>query len=120
MAVLAEIQADLGDGDPAIVVEIIDLFLADLPQQLSTLREGFSAGETSVVQRLAHTIKASAATIGALALAADCETLETSAHGGVLPEAGAHLTVIEADAAAVREELTSIRHRLATAAPPCG
>jgi CheY-like chemotaxis protein len=114
LAVLEKIQENLGGGNPAIVIEIIDLFLEDLPQQLATLRQGYSSEATPVVQRIAHTIKASAATIGALGLAAECETLEDRVRLGDSGDAKQRIEAIEAAAAAATTELARVRQRLAT------
>jgi CheY-like chemotaxis protein/HPt (histidine-containing phosphotransfer) domain-containing protein len=114
-AVLEEMQASLGDGTPTIVVEIIDLFLEDLPLQVSALRRGGADGAATVVHRVAHTIKASAATIGALALAAECEALESLARLGDMRGAEARIAVIAAACDAVMVELSAIRQRFADA-----
>ncbi|MEI7771735.1 MAG: response regulator, partial [Chloroflexales bacterium] len=113
ITVLEEIQANLGDGSPTIVVEIIDMFLDDLPLQLEALRRSVADGAAPVIQRVAHTIKASAATIGALPLAKQCEDLEALAHTGDLREAGEHIGRIEALCAEVRADLNVIRQRFA-------
>jgi HPt (histidine-containing phosphotransfer) domain-containing protein len=109
ISVLEEIQASLGDGSPTIVVEIIDMFLDDLPLQLESLRQSAAEGAASVIQRVAHTIKASAATIGARALAELCEELESVARLGDLHGADAHIHTIAAACAEVRTDLAVIR-----------
>jgi HPt (histidine-containing phosphotransfer) domain-containing protein len=114
LAVLEKIQENLGGGDPEIVIEIIDLFLGDLPQQLVTLRQGYDSEAISVVQRITHTIKASAATIGALGLAAECEALEDRARLGDTGDAKQRIEAIEAAAAAAVTELARVRQRLVT------
>jgi CheY-like chemotaxis protein/HPt (histidine-containing phosphotransfer) domain-containing protein len=113
MAVLDEIQSSLGDGNPAIVVEIIDLFVGDLPAQMALLGQSMAAGDAPTAQRAAHTIKASAATIGAHALAAHCEALEGLARRGDLDEGARYMPAIEAAAAAATAELSAISRRLA-------
>jgi CheY-like chemotaxis protein/HPt (histidine-containing phosphotransfer) domain-containing protein len=111
IAMLEEIQASLGDGSPTIVVEIIDIFIDDLPPQIETLRRGAAEGAAPVIQRVAHTIKASAATIGALALAKQCEDLEVLTQMGDLREVPARIQVIEAACAEVTADLQAIRQR---------
>ncbi|MBX0327395.1 response regulator [Oscillochloris sp. ZM17-4] len=114
ITVLEQIQESLGEGSPEIVIEIIDLFIDDLPRQLAALRQGVAEGAAPTVQRLAHTIKASAATIGALALAADCEALEDLTRRGDLREAEARAATIAAGCAAVTAELAMMRSRFAS------
>jgi CheY-like chemotaxis protein len=111
VTVLEEIQASLGDGSPEIVVEIIDLFLDDLPIQIETLRQSIAQGDAPVIQRVAHTIKASAATIGALALATQCAEIESLTHMGDLHEASTRIQQVERAYAEVTADLAIIRPR---------
>jgi PAS domain S-box-containing protein len=76
--VLQRLQADLGDGDPAIVIELIDMFLSDSPQLLATLRQSLAARAADDFQRAAHTLKSSSATLGAATLAKVSQQLELS------------------------------------------
>ena len=74
--VLERLQVDLGDGDPAIVIELIDMFLSDSPQLLATLRQSLAARAADDFQRAAHTLKSSSATLGAATLAKLSQQLE--------------------------------------------
>jgi CheY-like chemotaxis protein len=74
--VLERLQADLGDGDPAIVIELIGMFLSDSPQLLATMRQSLAARAADDFQRAAHTLKSSSATLGAATLAKLSQQLE--------------------------------------------
>jgi HPt (histidine-containing phosphotransfer) domain-containing protein len=65
------------------------------------------------VQRAAHTIKASAATIGAYVLADQCEALESLARQRDLRTADAQIARIAAACAAVVADLAAARPRFA-------
>ncbi len=68
-------------GDRAFVVSL----LASFPDELSTLIEQIRAAhpdEPAVVRRHAHSLKSSAANLGADALAADAARLEAAAADG--------------------------------------
>jgi two-component system, sensor histidine kinase and response regulator len=83
---LRELQ---GDGKPDILNELIELFLSDVPLQLAELREAAEAGEPHSVERIAHTLKGSAANMGALrmkALLAELEEIGRSGNLGAAPE----------------------------------
>ena len=83
---LRELQ---GDGKPDILDELIELFLSDVPLQLAELREAAEAGEPHSVERIAHTLKGSAANMGALrmkALLAELEEIGRSEELGAAPE----------------------------------
>jgi two-component system sensor histidine kinase/response regulator len=56
------------DGD-WIDAEIMELFLEETSAQLDALSEAADAGDTAEVERLAHTVKGAAATVGAARLA---------------------------------------------------
>jgi len=75
-AVLEKLQAELGEGDAAIVAELIGMFLSDTPALRDEMRQALTSGATEPLQRAAHTLKSSSATLGARALAARCAKLE--------------------------------------------
>src|SRR5690242_17061101 len=52
-------------GDPAPVVQVIRLFLKEAPKQVEGVAEGLSRGELEEVRRSAHSLKSSAASLGA-------------------------------------------------------
>jgi PAS domain S-box-containing protein len=84
--VLARLQADLGD-DGTIVIEVIEMFLADAPQQLDRMRQALAAAAAHDLHHAAHTLKSTSASVGALALAACCRELEELARDGALGQA---------------------------------
>jgi CheY-like chemotaxis protein/HPt (histidine-containing phosphotransfer) domain-containing protein len=52
-------------GDRGLLRELIDLFLADMPQQMSQLRTAIDEQNDEVIYRLAHTVKGAVATFEA-------------------------------------------------------
>jgi len=64
-----------GEGEPDILCELIELFLADLPPQLVALREAVQSGDFLSVERIAHTLKGSSGNMGAVRMAAICAEL---------------------------------------------
>ena len=81
-SVLDQLQASLGAGEPAIVRECIDLFLESTPAQIRALQQAWGSRATKDLHGLAHLIKSSAAIIGALGLAKQCNELEEQARRG--------------------------------------
>ncbi len=55
-------------GGPEFLVEMIDLFLEHAPQRVETARTAYTAGDMSTVYRAAHSIKSTAANLGARSL----------------------------------------------------
>lgn len=82
---------DLGGDD--FVAEMIDLFLAQAQNQLATMRDSLSRGESTEVQKLAHTLKSSAGNFGARALQELCARTERAATTDTdrLPELLGHI-----------------------------
>jgi CheY-like chemotaxis protein len=84
--VLARLQADLGGGDPGIVIELIDLFLLDTPLLLTQMRQALSSGDVLTARRAAHTLKSSSASLGLGPLASHCHEFEMLAQSGQLTD----------------------------------
>jgi CheY-like chemotaxis protein len=84
-----------GEEDP--VAELIGLFLRDAPARVAGIRAALEAGDAQAVERVAHALKGSAATLGAYALGDLCAQLEDLADTGTLAGAA---EVVEAVAAA--------------------
>ena len=69
-------------GDADFVDELVDTFLADVPQQLAELRAAVAAGTAADAVRPAHTLKGTAASIGARAVEATSRSIEEERPGG--------------------------------------
>src|SRR5512134_2554982 len=69
-------------GDADFVDELVDTFLADVPQQLAELRAAVATGAATDAVPPAHTLKGTAASIGARAVAAVSRSIEEGARAG--------------------------------------
>jgi HPt (histidine-containing phosphotransfer) domain-containing protein len=111
---------DQYDAD-GLVVELIDLFLEDVPRMIARLRSALDAGAATTAARSAHTLAGCASNLGARALAELASRIECAARAGDLSgaaRAGAELDEIEkATEAALREERER-RHCTATQDAP--
>ena len=63
-------------GEPDVLKEVLELFLADVPLRIDRLRVAGTAGDAAGLQRLAHSLKSSAGNIGAHGLMAVCRRLD--------------------------------------------
>ena len=70
-----------GAEDPGLLVELIDLYLADAPQRMAEIEKSLASGDWKLLERAAHTLKSASANIGALGLSALCQQLELKARG---------------------------------------
>lgn len=66
-------------GGSALVARMIDLFIELGPERLSQIRSGSANGEPEAVERAAHSLKSSAANLGAERLRAHAAELEAAA-----------------------------------------
>ena len=84
-----------GDDGREVVAELVATFLAEAPVRLGDLRRGIAAGDKREVSRAAHSLKSSAATLGALDLAELCRTAEALSGAGDLAAVGAMVPAVE-------------------------
>jgi signal transduction histidine kinase/DNA-binding response OmpR family regulator/HPt (histidine-containing phosphotransfer) domain-containing protein len=94
-------------GD-ALVQKVINAYVDDTPQQLSTLRRAIDGMDTGNVRRIAHTLKSASANVGAEALAALCKEMEHLGRADTTEGAGSLLNNMEQEFEAVRDSLTAI------------
>ena len=74
-------------GGPKLVSEMIRLFLENSPERLGQMRLGFDQGELKAVERAAHSLKSTAANVGALDVSRLAERMEDLAEAGEEEEA---------------------------------
>jgi CheY-like chemotaxis protein/HPt (histidine-containing phosphotransfer) domain-containing protein len=84
-------------NDGTLVPEIIGLFLEEMPNLLRDVRGALGERDASRLERLAHSIKGSAATIAAPALRDHAFELEKAVKGGGLDDAPRLVERIERD-----------------------
>lgn len=66
----------VGEDDSQMFLEVIESYLEEVPQLLSECKKAISQGDNVRVQRLAHTLKSTSATLGATELSQACSDLE--------------------------------------------
>ncbi len=84
---------EMEDGpEDRFVAEVVELFLEDGPVRLEALRSALEEGVGESLARAAHTLKGTAANLGAQRLRQRCEELEAGCHpAGLSPLAAAEL-----------------------------
>ena len=68
-----------GEEDPGLLVELIDIYLADAPKRMEEIESALARNDWKLLERAAHTLKSASANIGALGLSAICRDLEAKA-----------------------------------------
>ena len=92
---LDQIRALQRPGAPDILRKIVNVYLADSAKLLGVLREAVARGDCEAMQRAAHTLKSSSASLGGLELARHCEEMERDGRAGSAERSQARLAAIE-------------------------
>jgi HPt (histidine-containing phosphotransfer) domain-containing protein len=69
-------------GDQRLLAELVGIFVDDGPKRLQAIREAVSASDVRQVEHVAHSLKGSAAILGATRLQTAALALEDAAHDG--------------------------------------
>lgn len=80
---IERIRKVAGDQASAFVAEMIQLFFDETARQMGDIKRGCAEGDWKLVNRTAHSMKSSAATLGLMQFAETCRALENSTRGGV-------------------------------------
>jgi HPt (histidine-containing phosphotransfer) domain-containing protein len=98
------------DGEPDFVVELIDLYLNEVPRLFDTIRKSVANKDRSTAKRAAHSLRGSSGNLGVLqmaTIAGELEHLEND-YGTVAPEL---LQSLENEFERVKEILNAERQR---------
>jgi HPt (histidine-containing phosphotransfer) domain-containing protein len=106
-SMLARLRELSRPGEPNILCELIDIFLAETPRQIDALRQAIKEGNAAVLWRVAHTLKGSSGNLGADHLSAACSELEKLAKTGAVDDADKLLAAVETELREAERHLTA-------------
>lgn len=110
MAVIDELLALSEDGDPELLVDLIQMYLDDSPAKMDSILRGIEVRDWERVERAAHALKGSAGNLGAIHVQMECDRIQNAcrAHqtAGV-PDQAKSLQLLLRDANAALRELLS-------------
>ena len=78
MGVVEELLSLSDQGDPELLVDLIQMYLEDGPHKLEEITEGLATLDYDRVEKAAHSLKGSAGNLGAVLVQNDCETLQVA------------------------------------------
>ena len=110
LAVLAIYDDAQIEGEPDFVVELIDLYLSEVPRLFDTIRKSVANRDRSTAKRAAHSLRGSSGNLGVLqmaTIAGELEHLEND-YNTVAPEM---LLTLENEFERVKEILNAERQR---------
>ena len=83
-SVVASLRQLTPPGEPDVLVEILTVFVTDVPRRIDQLKASWREGKAADVQRAAHSLKGSSGNIGADALYEVCRQIDERTKGGDL------------------------------------
>ncbi len=107
-ATIENLRALSPDDNGEFLREIIGIFLSDTPLRIKELEDSLAAGDTPKFTRAAHSIKGSAANLGATALGATAQSLEAESKQKPLAAMPPLLDALKAEYAQAQAELEKL------------
>ena len=77
--VIAGLRELGGEDDPGLLLELVGIFLEDAPHHVREIVAGFEGADLERVKRASHTLKSSAANMGAMSLSGLARSIESTA-----------------------------------------
>ena len=96
-AILAELRSLQVDGEPDLLNALIDLFVTETPPMLADMHTAVQTKDTDVIKRTAHSLKSSAANLGAHPMTAICADLEQRGRDSTMDGVAALLHQLDAE-----------------------
>jgi two-component system, sensor histidine kinase and response regulator len=110
-AVLDSLRQLTVPGEEDVLVQVLTLFMAEVPARVQRVAEAHRAADAVGMQRAAHSLKGSSGNIGARALYEVCRQIDERGKAGDLAGAGPLLDRLDAEYArvdaAIRQMLRS-------------
>jgi HPt (histidine-containing phosphotransfer) domain-containing protein len=96
-------------GHAGLVTRVVNTFITSLDKLLAQWATARSASDLTALRHVAHTLKSSSASVGALALSTVCADVERRIRDGVHDGLEPQLDALAAEAQRVREALRAAR-----------
>ena len=104
-AVTSALRTLTPPGEPDVLAEVLNLFLAEVPPRMTRLRNAWAAGNIKEVQRAAHSLKGSAGNIGAQGMFDVCRQLDGLGRSGNLEAASTLVAALDVEFDKVQAEI---------------
>lgn len=104
-AIVDQLRALAQAGNPELLGRLEAAFARDTPERLRALRVAVAAGDAQAVAFNLHTLKGSAANLGAIEVVTTCQQIERSAGAPAAGALEALLVALERKAADAQAEL---------------
>ena len=98
-------------GEPNLIHQLVDLYLADVPGRLATMRQAIAQQDATRLAQIAHALKGSSANIGARRVVRLCMELEKAGKEGNLSGVSDWLAQLEQEVARARDALLQLKEK---------
>ncbi|HLU39776.1 MAG TPA: Hpt domain-containing protein [Planctomycetota bacterium] len=112
MEVIDELMALSEDGDPELLVDLIEMYLADSPGKIEAITRGTSAGDWEAVERAAHSLKGSAGNLGAVEVQSLCDRVQNACRSKETTDVPEMVRALQEHARAAETALRELLDRL--------
>lgn len=110
---IAMLQTLESNGSPGLLARVIETYLKTSPGMIDSLRQAVVSEDSETIERSAHSLKSSSATLGALDLAGLCKELEQIGREGATEQSAEVFTNLENEFDRVRRALSEQWQRIA-------
>jgi len=97
------------DGNPDLIITIIDSFLDDCPDYMEAIREAVERGDAEALKREAHGLKGAAGSLRAQSVSEAAEALEEIGRSEDFAEGEAALDTLEQEVDRLKDDLCALR-----------
>ncbi|HEY7490700.1 MAG TPA: response regulator [Candidatus Tectomicrobia bacterium] len=114
----AALQALGGNEAVTFLLPMVEQFVQDAAAHLATLQAAADTGDAVALERAAHTLKSTSATVGALRMTAICSELQQLGRTGSVAGAAGHIEQLVNEFACVQQALAQVCSALRGTAVP--
>lgn len=82
LKILGQLRRELAEVSPGLLAEFVALYLKNSPEMIVTMKTALAQQDGELLNRMAHTLKANSARLGAVTFSQLCQELETLAENG--------------------------------------
>jgi len=105
-AAMESIQALENNGSPGLTARLIEVYLRSSPEIIDSMRQAIVSEDAETIERAAHSLKSSSATLGALELSEYCRRLEQIGREAATDQAAEVFASLEMEFDRVRRALS--------------
>jgi HPt (histidine-containing phosphotransfer) domain-containing protein len=103
---------DLMDGEPDLIIDLVDTLVETTPELLSELKAGVQSQDATQIREAAHALKSSHAQLGALNFSELCRQMEDRGKRKDLEDTPALLNMVQTEFTKVLQALDSWKQEI--------